>query len=148
MCALIWIMAWWQVMIRDTRVWTVGYRCWSCIARMIFIRYSCKIHTFSSQISVLFIVCRSPPSWSMYKGVNSASAAYMRQWIGSTLVQIMAWRLFGAKPLPELMRTYWTLRKKFQWNLIPSTILFRLENAFKNVVWEMAAGLSSGEMNW
>ena len=33
------------------------------------------------------------------------SAAYMRQWI-RTLVQIMACRLFGAKPLPEPMLVY------------------------------------------
>ena len=31
------------------------------------------------------------------------SAAYMRQWPGSALVQIMACRLFGAMPLSELM---------------------------------------------
>ena len=31
------------------------------------------------------------------------SAAYMRQWIGSALVQIMACRLFGAKPLSKPM---------------------------------------------
>ena len=34
------------------------------------------------------------------------SATYMRQWTGSTLVQVMACRLFGAKPLPEPMRVY------------------------------------------
>ena len=33
------------------------------------------------------------------------SAAYMRQWTGSALVQVMACRLFGAKPLPEPMLT-------------------------------------------
>ena len=33
-------------------------------------------------------------------------SAYMRQWIGSALVQIMAWRLVGAKPLPEPMLAY------------------------------------------
>ena len=40
--------------------------------------------------------------------INSSlpSAAYMRKWIGSALVQIMACRLFGAKPLPEPMLTY------------------------------------------
>ena len=31
------------------------------------------------------------------------SAAYMHQWTGSALVQVMACRLFGAKPLPEPM---------------------------------------------
>ena len=40
--------------------------------------------------------------------VNSSppSAAYMRQWTGSALVQIMACRLSGAKPLPEPMLPY------------------------------------------
>ena len=34
------------------------------------------------------------------------SVAYMRQWIGSALVQIMAWRPFGAKPLAQPMLGY------------------------------------------
>ena len=37
------------------------------------------------------------------------SAAYMRQWIGSALVQIMACRLFGAKPLSKPMLGYFYL---------------------------------------
>ena len=36
----------------------------------------------------------------------SPSAAYMHQWTGSALVQVMAWRLFGAKPLPVPMQPY------------------------------------------
>ena len=40
--------------------------------------------------------------------VNSSppSAAYTRRWTGSSLVQVMACRLFGAKPLPEPMLVY------------------------------------------
>ena len=40
--------------------------------------------------------------------VNSSppSAAYMHQWIGSALVQLMACRLFGAKPLSKQMLGY------------------------------------------
>ena len=40
--------------------------------------------------------------------VNSSppSAAYMRHWTGSSLVHVIACRLFGAKPLPEPMLTY------------------------------------------
>ena len=34
------------------------------------------------------------------------SAAYMRRWTGSALVQVMACRLFGAKPLLEPMLAY------------------------------------------
>ena len=41
----------------------------------------------------------------------------MRQWIGSELVQIMACRLFGAKPLskPSCFIVNGTLKNKFQW---------------------------------
>ena len=40
--------------------------------------------------------------------INSSppSAAYMRQWAGSALVQVMACRVLDAKPLPEPMLTY------------------------------------------
>ena len=40
--------------------------------------------------------------------VNSSppSAAYMRQWTRSALVQVMACRMFGAKPAPEPMLVY------------------------------------------
>ena len=38
-----------------------------------------------------------------------SNAAYMRQWIGSAMVQIMACHLFGAKPLSYPMLEYWQL---------------------------------------
>ena len=43
-----------------------------------------------------------------YQGLNSSprSAAYMRQVIGSALVQVMACRLFDAKPLSKQMLGY------------------------------------------
>ena len=37
------------------------------------------------------------------------SAAYMHWWTGSALVMVMASCLFGAKPLPEPLLTYWLL---------------------------------------
>ena len=53
----------------------------------------------------------------------------------------MACRLVGAKPLSEPMMdiVYWTLRNKLQWNLNRNSNIFIQENAFKNVVWKMAA---------
>ena len=44
--------------------------------------------------------------------INSAPprAANMPQWSGSELVQIMAWRLLGTKPLPEPMQTFCQLK--------------------------------------
>ena len=55
----------------------------------------------------------------MYHGMNPVnssppSAAYMHQWIGSALVQIMAYHLFGAKPLSKPMLGYFQLDPKEQ----------------------------------
>ena len=49
----------------------------------------------------------------------------MRQWIGSALVQIMACRPIGAKPLSKPMLGYvnWTHRNKFQWSFDQNTKL-------------------------
>ena len=52
------------------------------------------------------------------------SAAHMRQWTRTTLVQIMACRLFGAKPLSKPVIVNWTLENKLQWNLNQNTKLF------------------------
>ena len=41
--------------------------------------------------------------WILSLKSSPLSAAYMRQWIGSALVQIMACRLFGAQPLSKQM---------------------------------------------
>ena len=74
------------------------------------------------------------------------SAAYMRQWIRSALVQIMACRLFGAKPLFKPMLSYCQLDPKEQTSLIfnRNTNLFINQNASENIVCEMATILSRG----
>ena len=71
-------------------------------------------------------------------------AAYMRQWMGSVLVQIMACCLFSAKPLSKPMLGYYQLnfRNKLEWNLSQDRKLFIHENASENIVCEMAAILS------
>ena len=53
----------------------------------------------------------------------------------------MACRLFGAKPLPKPMLTFCQLDSKEQTS---NTKLFIHENAFENVVCEIAAILSRG----
>ena len=47
-------------------------------------------------------------TWCLYtkQTVHPTSAANMHRWTGSALVQIMACRLFGAKPLPKPMLGY------------------------------------------
>ena len=74
------------------------------------------------------------------------SAAYMHQWIESALVQIMACRLLGAKPLSNqcLVIVNYTLRSKLQWNFNPNSNFFIQENAFQNVVWQIGSHFVHG----
>ena len=57
-------------------------------------------------------------NWAMEWNINSLgfmlSNDYLGQWTGSALLQIMACRLFGAKPLPEAMLAYCKLGHKEQ----------------------------------
>ena len=55
---------------------------------------------------------------------------------GPSLIQVMAWRISGAKTLPEQCWNIvkWTLRKKLQWNFILYSNIFIQENAFESVV--------------
>ena len=65
------------------------------------------------------------------------STAYMRQRIGSVLLQIMASRLFGTKPLSKLMLGYCQFNPKES-----KYKLFIYGNASENTICEMAAILS------
>ena len=76
-------------------------------------------------------------------------ATYMRQWIGSTLVQTMACRLFGNKcwvivkwNLRNKLQWNFNQNTKLQWNLYQNTKHFIQENASENIVCEIAAILS------
>ena len=64
------------------------------------------------------------------------SDAYMHQETKSSLVQIMAFRLFGTKPLSEPTVTYCQLDPKehISWNIIWLSDVFNQENAYENVV--------------
>ena len=74
------------------------------------------------------------------------SGAYMRQWIGSALDQIMTCRLFGAKPWSKPMldccqlNPYGQTSVKFN----QTAKLFIHLNSSENIVCEMAASLSRG----
>ena len=74
-----------------------------------------------------------------YCVINSSppSAAYIFQWIGSALLQIMACRLFGAKSLSKPVLGYCQLDllgNKLQWNFNQNTELFIHEDAPENIV--------------
>ena len=67
-----------------------------------------KIQHFLYKNAYENIACEMVAILSRHQYVNSSppSAVYMRQRIGSALVQVMACRLFGAKPLPNLVLAY------------------------------------------
>ena len=56
----------------------------------------------------------------LYQNSSPPSAAYMRQWIVSALVQIMACRLLGAKPLSKQMLAYRQLDPKEHTSVRPA----------------------------
>ena len=65
--------------------------------------WSCEI---SGDFSLRRVSDRYPIlQWLSWSHFNSSppSAAYLRQWIGSALVKIMACRLFGAKPSKPIL---------------------------------------------
>ena len=110
-----------------------------------------KIQWHSSEISKPSITKVSLKSTSIkfhsnLPGANSSppSAAYTRQWIGSALVQIMACRLFGAKPLSEPMLGNCQL-DPWEQNPVKIQSKFLQENALENAVCKTAAILSRGK---
>ena len=60
------------------------------------------------------------------------SPAYMCQWTGSALVQIMACPLFGDKPLSEIILIY-CQSGSFQLNFYHNSYIFIQENVFEIV---------------
>ena len=102
---------------------------------------------FSTRASVTTVLT-THPCVSRCLRVNSSppSAAYMRQCIGSALVQIMACHLFGTKPLSKPMLGYChpKLRNKLQWNFNQNTKLLINEIAFENIVCKMTTIFSRG----
>ena len=72
------------------------------------------------------------------------SAAYMHQWIGSALIQIMACHLFGTKPFPEPLLAYCKLDP---WDLNQNFIIFVQINWFKNVICQDGSHFVQGKMN-
>ena len=73
-------------------------------------------------------------------------AAYMHQLTGPALLQVMACRLFGAKPLPKSRLAYCQLDswKQFQWNSNRNSIVFIKEDAFKIVVCQIGVHFAKG----
>ena len=88
--------------------------------------------------------------WSQDIISSPPSAAYMRQWTRSELVQVMACRLFGAKPLPEPMLAFCQLDSwehisvKFEWEFYN----FLSKHAFGIVVCQTGGNFVQGEISY
>ena len=82
-----------------------------------------------------------PACWDWIK------AMLTHQRTGSALVQVMACRLFGAKPLPEPMLgiIIWTPRKKIQWKSNRNSIIFIAKMYLKLSFAKVADILSWGD---
>ena len=104
------------------------------------IKYLNKLQTVCLQIFSEFIVLL------FWINSFSPSAVNVCQWYGSALVQVIAYRLFGAKPLPESMLLYFQL-DKFQWNSNWHSIIFIQENAFEIVVCQNGSHFVQREMS-
>ena len=79
--------------------------------------------------------------------ISPQSATYTCPWIRSALVQIMACRLFGARPISKRMPGYCQLDSSGQTSVKLKSKYKTLqshENVFQNVVWEVAAILFRG----
>ena len=83
--------------------------------------------------------------------VNSSPPidAYMRQWGGSSLFQVMACCLFGAKPLPEPMLAYCQFNSWEQISVIFESDFYdyHLRNAFEDAVCQIGSHFVQGEMS-
>ena len=83
-----------------------------CIQRTI-INYRKQYISLRMTINYHWMVNKQHQWWNSFlqgllRPINSSppGAAYMLQWTGSSLVQVMACHLFGTKPLPETMLAY------------------------------------------
>ena len=84
-------------------------------------------------LSQCWPISMSPYGYIRLQWINPSppSAAYMRQWTGSALVQVMA--------------VNWTLRNKLQWKFNHNTKFFIHKNASENIIYQMATILSRGK---
>ena len=80
-----------------------------------------------------------------YINLSSPSAAYMRQWFGSALVQVRRQAIITWTSADLLL--IGPLGTKLQWNCNQNTKLFIHENTLKNVVCQNGCHFVQGEMS-
>ena len=104
-----------------------------------------RVSNFIPQYCIHAILYPLNQRWLLNHNPTPTSAAYMRHLIGSALVQIMACRLFGTKPLSKPMLCYCSFEpQQTSMELQSKFEVFYSGNVFENVVCQMAAILSTG----
>ena len=96
-----------------------------------------------------------PPRYSQNKSDKSAlnsspsSGTYMGEWTRSALIQEMACRLFGTKPLPEPVLAYFQLDSWEQISMQFGSQFnhFHSKNAFQNIACRNGGQFVQGETN-
>ena len=82
----------------------------------------------------------APNYWWAVCMVNSwrLSDAYIRYWPGSSMIQVIACHLFGAKRLrePMMIPVNWIVRSEVQWTFYRNWKCYIYEIAFENVVYQ------------
>ena len=105
---------WWN----DTKEeWGWSFNHLSPLLHLISLFIKSISHRFIDSLTHLSIDWIVDYTWITYERIHSyasfnsslPSAAYMRRCTGSALVQLMACRLFGAKPSPAPVLTYYKL---------------------------------------
>ena len=106
---------------------------------MIYI-YTTGQHEISPYNEIIYHI-----SWCLWSLLNwgVCKNVCMRQWKRQSLVQIMACRLFGTKPLSELMLAYYIMDpwEHFQWNFNQNTSFSIQGNELEDVVCKISANL-------
>ena len=131
---------WPQVVYTDNKLYLLLKAC------LTFQRIHVSENWFHNCIqNILLKLCH----WYFIKKFNQINHAYMRQWTGSVLVQEMACRLFGAKPLPEPMlvccrlNSWEQISVKFESEFYH----FHKKNASEIVVCQNSGHFVQGEMS-
>ena len=95
----------WIVLLDRCIFWDINMPYSWCFVMPFYFTYFLKSYTYTEHIYICLITLYENEINPHYPLI-SPSAAYMRHWIRSVLVQIMACRLVGAKPLPKPVLGY------------------------------------------
>ena len=119
--------------------------CWpmATLNHMIWSTKCCHIQGNYEEIMYLYVPLDDLAPLTSVGTLEATSVAYMLQWTGSVLVQVM----FDAKPLPEWMLTIIPLGTNFGEIWIKITWHFIHVNVFEDVIWSIGGHFVHRELS-